>query len=233
MSFRNSGQWSWRAGLQSPVPSLQSESGVGGSGSDVPVGDAVATARTTSATAGTGRAGTGDWRLATGDRALHSRPGGPARVGLLALALSACGTPDLAEPVPVDRVLAGVIEDESALFGGTAAEGQVGDVLIQNSRVRFVVQAARDDGDYYESVGGGIIDADIARPDGSSVCSAVSSGGGSWEERCCLAAGAYTLTCLSAHGSGGWEAGAVGSCLLACTSSMTNSVQRSQSKSLA
>jgi len=88
-------------------------------------------------------------------------------LGLIGLAaLVGCGRPDLADPVPGDRVLAGVIEEEDALFGGTAAEGQVGDVLIQNSVVRFVIQGARDDGHYYESVGGGIIDADVARPQG-------------------------------------------------------------------
>jgi hypothetical protein len=84
--------------------------------------------------------------------------------------LIGCGTPaamapDLTERLSAGEVRAGVITDESALFGGISAEGRAGDLLIYNDRVRFVIQAARD-GDYYVGQGGGVIDADIVRPEG-------------------------------------------------------------------
>jgi hypothetical protein len=86
---------------------------------------------------------------------------------LLAL-LAACGSrePDLAAAVPPGEVVAGVVDTEDALFAGSAAEGRIGDVLLKNAVARFVVQAPRADGHYYEPVGGGIIDADVARPAG-------------------------------------------------------------------
>lgn len=79
---------------------------------------------------------------------------------------SACtpSPPDLTVPLAPGEVRAGVIVDEAVLWGGTAADGQVGDFLLINDRVRFVVQAARNDGHYYESVGGNVIDADLVRP---------------------------------------------------------------------
>ena len=69
------------------------------------------------------------------------------------LALLACRpdatSADPASPPPLDltevlgpgQVRAGEVVDGQALFGGTSAEGQVGDVKIYNSRVQFVVQA--------------------------------------------------------------------------------------------
>lgn len=89
---------------------------------------------------------------------------------VVVLGLTACvgsaDPPDLTQRLSAGEVVAGVVVDESALFGGSAAEGQVGDLLIQNDRARFVIQAARDDGSYYEDIGGNVIDADVVRPDG-------------------------------------------------------------------
>lgn len=89
-------------------------------------------------------------------------------VPMSVLTLAACGPApvDLTLPVSDGAVVAGVIDDEAALFGGSAAEGRLGDVLIQNSVARFVIQGAREDGHYYETVGGAVIDADIARAPG-------------------------------------------------------------------
>lgn len=90
---------------------------------------------------------------------------------MVALALLAC-TPesplsvvDVSERLGPDESRAGVIGSESALFGGISAEGRPGDVKIYNDRVQFVIQAARD-GDYYVSQGGGVVDADLVRPEG-------------------------------------------------------------------
>lgn len=85
------------------------------------------------------------------------------------LALLAC-TPDpppldLAERLEPDEVRAGWVVDDEALFGGISAEGRVGDVKIYNDRVQFVIQGTRR-GDYYLSQGGGIVDADVVRPEG-------------------------------------------------------------------
>ena len=73
--------------------------------------------------------------------------------------------PDLAEALGEGEVRAGVITDSAALFGGISAEGQPGDVKIYNDRVQFVVQGVRP-GSFYLVEGGGLIDADIVRPDG-------------------------------------------------------------------
>lgn len=74
-------------------------------------------------------------------------------------------TPDLSEVLGADEARAGVVDDPSVLFGGVAAEGQPGDVLIYNDRVRFVIQGARR-GSYIAQQGGGVIDADIVRAEG-------------------------------------------------------------------
>ncbi len=97
--------------------------------------------------------------------------------GLLGLvALQACPRPepepatpvalDLTERLEEGQVRAGVVTDESALFGGVSAEGRAGDVKIYNDRVQFVIQAARK-GSYYLQLGGGVVDADIVRPEGA------------------------------------------------------------------
>jgi hypothetical protein len=64
---------------------------------------------------------------------------------------------------------AGVIregsEGEAALFGGINAEGAASDVKLYNSKVQFIIQdAVRSHG--LMDVGGGIIDADLVRPQG-------------------------------------------------------------------
>jgi len=77
--------------------------------------------------------------------------------------LAACG----GEPAVVSQpqVRAVVVEDEAQLFGGISAEGQAGDILLENDAVRFVIQGLRLSGGYI-TVGGTVIDADIVRPDG-------------------------------------------------------------------
>lgn len=73
--------------------------------------------------------------------------------------------PDLTERLPQGAVRAGFITDAAALFGGVSAEGQLGDVKIYNDRAMFIIQADRP-GDYYIATGGGVVDADIVRPEG-------------------------------------------------------------------
>lgn len=57
------------------------------------------------------------------------------------------------------------IRDESQLIGGPAAEGRVGDILLQNDKIRVILQQP---GKYQgiQSFGGTIIDADRVRPSG-------------------------------------------------------------------
>ncbi|MBM4392460.1 MAG: hypothetical protein FJ090_15170 [Deltaproteobacteria bacterium] len=79
---------------------------------------------------------------------------------------SASGTaPDLTERLGPASVRAGVVTDPVALFGGISAEGQLGDVKIYNSRVRFIIEAVGDSG-YYVDYGGNLIDADLVREPG-------------------------------------------------------------------
>ncbi len=73
--------------------------------------------------------------------------------------------PDLTERLGPDAVRAGVVTDASVLPGGISAEGAVGDVLLYNDRVKFVVEAAGDSS-FYVEYGGGLIDADLVRDDG-------------------------------------------------------------------
>ncbi|MFT7518128.1 MAG: hypothetical protein ACI9MC_000255 [Kiritimatiellia bacterium] len=65
---------------------------------------------------------------------------------------------------------AGVVRDgvaaEAALFGGVNAEGQAGDIKIYNDRVQFIVQGAYPSHGLIH-VGGGVIDADLVRPEGA------------------------------------------------------------------
>jgi len=72
---------------------------------------------------------------------------------------------DLSESLGSGESRAGVIESDSALFGGISAEGRHGDLKIYNDRVRFIIQGVRDSG-YYITQGGGVIDADITRVSG-------------------------------------------------------------------
>ncbi len=73
--------------------------------------------------------------------------------------------PDLSAVLGAGEVRAGIISNPSATWGGLAAEGIVGDLKIYNDRVRFVIQGNRD-GSFYVVEGGGVIDADIVRPEG-------------------------------------------------------------------
>lgn len=113
-----------------------------------------------------------------------SQPEGPLRCFILTSALlygcaadvdKDAGDTDASTdtPVPVDLVSdlgpndvrAGVITQPESLFTGVFAEGQLGDVMLKNDRVTFIVQSARE-GSYIVGRGGGVLDADIVRPDG-------------------------------------------------------------------
>lgn len=94
----------------------------------------------------------------------------------MVLALWACGGPegsDTRGPAPLDlgevldagEVRAGVLVDEAGVFGGISAEARPGDVKIYNDRAQFVIQGVRS-GAWYLAEGGGVIDADVVRPDG-------------------------------------------------------------------
>lgn len=72
---------------------------------------------------------------------------------------------DLSEILSETEVRAGVVTNSNALFGGVAAEGQIGDFKIYNNKVQFIIQANRESA-YYIQQGGGIVDADIIRADG-------------------------------------------------------------------
>jgi hypothetical protein len=93
-----------------------------------------------------------------------------AYTAAIALLMTACSAdrPKVIAPLNLtrrlgpDEVLAGVVHDEGALFGGVSAEGEAGDVKIYNNRVRFIIQSVRESG-YYVPYGGGILDADIVR----------------------------------------------------------------------
>lgn len=75
------------------------------------------------------------------------------------------GGVDLVAPVPPGEVRAGVITDPASLFAGVFAEGRPGDVMLKNDRARWIVQGVRP-GSFLVAEGGGILDADVVRPDG-------------------------------------------------------------------
>jgi predicted metal-dependent phosphoesterase TrpH len=90
---------------------------------------------------------------------------------MLLLALACPGpqtapAPDLTERLGPGEARAGQVVDPASLFGGVSAEGQVGDFLLYNDRVQFVVQGVRA-GHYYVPQAGGVVDADIVRPPGA------------------------------------------------------------------
>ncbi len=72
----------------------------------------------------------------------------------------------LSEPLSENEVRAGEILDSSALFGGTAAEGAIGDFKLYNNKAQFIIQSIRPSA-YYIQQGGGLLDADVVRHDGS------------------------------------------------------------------
>ena len=90
---------------------------------------------------------------------------------LVPLFMLACHGEQPAEPLDVSirlgegEVRAGQIRSPKALFGGISAEGQVGDWKIYNSKAQFIVQGIRP-GHFYVDQGGGVVDADIVRPEG-------------------------------------------------------------------
>jgi hypothetical protein len=76
--------------------------------------------------------------------------------------------PDLTLRAGPGEARAGLITEDIAdqvLFAGIASEGQAGDTLLFNDRVRFVVQGPRM-GNGYVNTGGHVIDADLVRPEG-------------------------------------------------------------------
>ncbi len=72
----------------------------------------------------------------------------------------------LSEPLSDSEVRAGEILDAAALFGGTAAEGTIGDFKLYNNKAQFIIQSIRPSA-YYIEQGGGLLDADVVRPNGS------------------------------------------------------------------
>lgn len=105
----------------------------------------------------------------------------PLLLAAFAATLAACGAPtdsptddsggedaiDLVTPLGADAVRAGVVTDPAALPGGLGAEGRPGDVVLVNDTVRFVVQAADRSTMGLVPFGGGILDADLVREDGT------------------------------------------------------------------
>lgn len=73
--------------------------------------------------------------------------------------------PDVSERLAPGEVRAGIVADESALFGGISSEGRVGDLKIYNDRVQFIIQGDRV-GQYWVREPGMVVDADIVRPEG-------------------------------------------------------------------
>lgn len=78
---------------------------------------------------------------------------------------TAASAPDLTERLGPDAARAGKVMDPAALVGGISAEGAVGDFLLYNDRVKFVIQAPGDSS-FYVEYGGGLIDADVVRDPG-------------------------------------------------------------------
>ncbi|MCB9681677.1 MAG: CehA/McbA family metallohydrolase [Alphaproteobacteria bacterium] len=75
---------------------------------------------------------------------------------------------DLVTPLGPTQARAGVITDPAILPGGLGGEGRPGDVALVNDSVRFVIQAAGRDSGGLVPYGGGVLDADVVRPDGTA-----------------------------------------------------------------
>jgi len=96
---------------------------------------------------------------------------------LLCVLLPACGGGDRppvdagASPVsgcdPMAGACASRIESTDALIGGGLAEGQAGDFLIENDRVRYVIQRPVPHISVASQFGGNVIDADMRRLSGT------------------------------------------------------------------
>jgi hypothetical protein len=84
----------------------------------------------------------------------------------LSALLGGCSKAPPAVNVPVaDRARALVIRDSGDLIGGPKASGRVGDLLIANTKVRFIIAAAGRSRAWFPT-GGVLLDADVARPAG-------------------------------------------------------------------
>ena len=69
---------------------------------------------------------------------------------------------DDAEAPFEQRVFARVAAETSQLIGGPKADGVVGDVVIRNEKVAFVIEGIRPTSGYRQS-GGSVVDADVIR----------------------------------------------------------------------
>ena len=77
-----------------------------------------------------------------------------------------CDEDGTVSDIPKDEwSYARVVNDEADLIGGPLAQGQLGDVLIGNSRVRFII-AGFESPRSFTPYGGTVIDADVVRPAG-------------------------------------------------------------------
>ncbi|MBP7126205.1 CehA/McbA family metallohydrolase [Myxococcota bacterium] len=80
------------------------------------------------------------------------------------------GTPDEAGEADAPACVPGargiVAASQEDLVGGPTASGVPGDVVLQNSRVRFVVRNQQRS--LYSPYGGALVDADLVRPEGTS-----------------------------------------------------------------
>ena len=79
-----------------------------------------------------------------------------------------CGGKRSTPPFPEAQwASARIVTDDAELIGGPLAQGELGDALLANARVRFIVQdPAHPRG--YLPYGGTIIDADVVRPAGEA-----------------------------------------------------------------
>lgn len=85
---------------------------------------------------------------------------------IFVVAAAAAGCPGRKSSSPEKGfVLAKVITAESELIGGPRAEGRLGDLLLQNDRVRVIVGAAGN-APAFNLYGGSLLDADVVRPEG-------------------------------------------------------------------
>jgi hypothetical protein len=71
---------------------------------------------------------------------------------------------DLVSTLSEDEVRAGQITDQRSLFGGVSSEGRIGDYKLYNNKTQFIIQSIRTS-NYYIQEGGGVLDADIIRPE--------------------------------------------------------------------
>lgn len=67
---------------------------------------------------------------------------------------------ELGDPVPAGRVVAGVATRPDQLVSGPKAEGELGDLVLENHRARFVVEGARRAGGY-RMWGGNLVDVAV------------------------------------------------------------------------